>query len=829
MCSKILRLGLAAWLVTGIVSCGLRTGEKPPPPLSPSFKGENYSCVGQMPEKLDEYFRDRLSVPEIKSFVLCLQKAFSSFSQLTRGREEGLYSPEELRAFLQRNFLRERYVITDRLLSEFMLIKQVLVGGAVDQVTRGELYSIIEVLDELKNEAIRLKPHLNLINPALKGGDDPTNLADRLQKANEAMNLTIRTFATRLERSHQDYSLDHLGAFLTEFRRFVKWDEHFKTSLPVANWVELLKTFKLAAVDPLDPGLIHPDHWMPLLRGMWRWYGVFVHYQLGVKGQAVLEDVGLQNLILLADEVFDLSRDAIKRQPDLLLSFDTIMALVGAAIDLKWLPEGVRATSVRRAMQALTTRMFGDPRTPASDRRTAGLTMDALASMSADFYRWARIQTDLNQVYGRVYRAPRTPALQSHNYINPEIRQQLAGPRGSEWADFMHVNSLIDPLFPESTDGGMVRVVLAPSKARAKMGIINGFTNLSYMNLLRTAVTLIFRGYAEAGQGRSAWSTGIQSDELELFYQEFRDLGVDLKLVDWRNCAAGARSFSEGNLFTYTSDGVPPSGEGGLLDVREAMQLFAYLYSGGSLANEYYRKLAADGVCPHGPKDINGNDKLSRACVRERLPELLMTLDNLPGLRDYLRAATPEVRLSYVDALMDSVFTKKMLVEDPLKQHVEMNEMSSFVVVMHYAESIMTRFDKDLNGILSYEELRAAVPVFEGFIRKFMRDQIKVPGFMNLELLARGAFLFIVREGRLPSEDGLWDKTVDYGEVMHLGLRPGWSMGGSAAPADLTGEIAMDRLKLARAFGAIIKKLLEKGPVADPLTRQCLPETKSAG
>ena len=828
MCFKHLARLAVLPLATLVVSCGLRTGEKPPPPLSPSFKGENYSCVGQIPERLDEYFKDRLSVPEISSFVLCLQKAFSSFSQLTRGRDEGLYSPEELRLFLQRNFLRDRYVITDRLLNEFMLIKQVLVGGAVDQVTRGELYSIIEVLDELKNEAIRLKPHLNLLNPALKGGDDPTNLAERLQKANEAMLATVRTFATRLERSHQDYSLDHLTAFLAEFRRFVRWDDHFTKSLPVSNWVDLLKTFKLAAVDPLDPNLIHPDHWMPLLRGMWRWYAVFIHYRLGVKGQAVLEDVGLQNLILLADEVFDLSRDAIKRQPDLLLSFDTIMALVGAAIDLKWLPEGVRPSSVRRAMQALATRVFGDPRTPASDRRTAGLTMDALASMSADFYRWARIQTDLNQVYGRVYRAPRTPALQSHNYINPEIRQQLAGPRGSEWADFMHVNSLIDPLFPESSDGGMVRVVLAPPKARAKMGLVNGFTNLSYMNLLRTAITLVFRGYAEAGQGRSAWSTGIQSDELELFYQEFRDLGVDLKLVDWRNCAAGARSFSEGNLFTYTSDGVPPSGEGGLLDVREAMQLFAYLYSGGSLANEYYSKLSVD-ACPHGPKDINGNDKLSRACVRERLPELLMKLDNLPGLRDYLRVNSPELRLDYVDALMDSVFTKKMLAEDPQKQYVEMNEMSSFVVVMHYAESIMTRFDKDLNGILSYEELQAAIPVFEGFIRKFMRDQMKINNVLNTQWAARGAFMFIVREGRLPSEEGLWSVWSDRLSVGKLGLRPGWTMGGEAAPADVTGIVALDRLKLARAFGAIIKKLLEKGPVADPRTRQCLPDGQTAG
>ena len=598
MCFKRLgRFAVVFALSASTLSCGLQTGETTPPPLSPSFKGENYSCVGMIPENLDAYFKDQMSPAQIRSFIGCLQRAFITFAQLTRGRNEGSYTPEELRNFIQLNFLRNRYVISDLLLSEFMMIKSVLVGGSSTGVTRGELYAIVTVLDDLRDEAIRLKPHLPLINPELAklmtAEEKDKNLAERLRRANEALAATIRTFGQRLERSQFDYSIDHLHTFLIEFRRFVHWDDHFKEAAPVEAWIKLLKTFKTATVAPFDGSIIHPDDWAPLFSSMWHWYSVFVHYHLGVQGQLVLEDVGLQNLILFAGEIFDLTREAIQKQPDLTLGFETIVSLFDSARDIGWLPAQLRTSSIRRVVQAFTTRIFGDPRMPVQARSSRGLTMDSLASLSADFYRWARTQADLNVVWARgMNRTVRTPNLQARNYINPGSGQQIAGPRSSEYTDFMRVNQLIEPIFPESKDGGLVRVLVASASVRNAMGIGQNFTNLSYMLLARTVVGLVYRGYADPPQTNSPWSDGISSDALEQFSEDTRDLGIDLRIVDWRNCNVGARSFVEGNLFTYTSDGVPNGKVEGKLDMREAIQLASYLYSGGSLANEFYTLFA---------------------------------------------------------------------------------------------------------------------------------------------------------------------------------------------------------------------------------------------
>ena len=652
-------------LGTSVLSCGLRTGESSPAPLSPSFKGESYSCVGMIPESLDMYFKNEMSVEQIRAFIGCLQRAFVTFSQLTRGRDEGVYSPEELRNFIQLNFLRNRYVISDLLLSEFMMIKQVLVGGSPTRVTRTELYAIVAVLDDIRDEAIRLKPHLPLINPELAQKMTPEekdqNLAERLRRANEALSATIRTFGSRLEKSPSDYSIDDLHTFLLEFRRFVHWDDHFKEAAPVEAWIKLLKTFKVATVAPFDGGIIHPDDWAPLFTAMWRWYGVFVHYRLGVKGQLVLEDVGLQNLILFAGEIFDLTREAIQKQPDLTLSFDTIVSIFDSARDIGWLPKQLRSDSVRKVLQAFTTRIFGDPRVAVQARSSRGLTMDSLASLSADFYRWARTQADLNVVWAKGMTRPvRTPNLQARNYINPGSGQQIAGPRSSEYTDFMRVNQLIEPIFPESTDGSLVRVFLAQAPVRTAMGVGQSFTNLSYMLLARTVVGLVFRGYADSSQNRSTWSDGISSDELEQFSEDIRDLGVDLKIVDWRNCNVGARSFAEGNLFTYTSDGVPSGGPAeGKLDMREAIQLSSYLYSGGSLANEYYDEFSR--LCEKGPDDINHLAKVSRECVRRELGRSrCINYDNLPGLRDYLAGSVGGKGGRITSRrLLEAVFTTK--------------------------------------------------------------------------------------------------------------------------------------------------------------------------
>src|SRR3954463_14243997 len=94
-------------VIAAATGCGLNTGESAPKQAPPSFSGNGYSCVGEIPDHMSRYFNDELSEEQINDFVRCLQKSFTTFAQLTRGRDESTYAPDEIRRFLQDYFFKE--------------------------------------------------------------------------------------------------------------------------------------------------------------------------------------------------------------------------------------------------------------------------------------------------------------------------------------------------------------------------------------------------------------------------------------------------------------------------------------------------------------------------------------------------------------------------------------------------------------------------------------------------------------------------------------------------------------------------------------------------
>ena len=154
-----------------------------------------------------------------------------------------------------------------------------------------------------------------------------------------------------------------------------------------------------------------------------------------------------------------------------------------------------------------------------------------------------------------------------------------------------------------------------------------------------------------------------------------------------------------------------------------------------------------------------------------------------------------------------------------------MNELSTLAVVLHYTESVMVRFDQNVDGVLSTEELYQALPVFEGFIKSFIHARVpSAPNFV-LDALAPGAFMFILQNGRLPDYHRAWGLMRDGGSV----LGKSFSRLMSSPDAKASRDVRLDRGGLARAFKAIINQLLDEGPDVNKDTKECLPKAKVAG
>lgn len=802
MCSRLIALITATTLLI-TSGCGLSTGEPAPPSQSPTFSGKGYACVGQIPDYIARYFNDELNDGQVTEFVSCLQKSFTSFAQLTRGRDENTYAPEEIRRFLQDYFFRERK-ISDKLMQEFMVIKQALVGGSRDRLTRTELYVIVEVLEDMRKEALRLKPHLQVLNPKLADRQNARDLGERLNRANDALSRTIQTFANRLSKSPQPYRFENLVSFLTEFRGFVNWDVHFAGAKPAADWVEMLRGFKEITVSPENPEGIGPREWEPLLGYMSRWYLSYLQYRVGVKDRIVdgvrqptpiLEGVGLQNTIFLADQIFRLIEEALSRQPARTITYAQILRLAESAQKLGWLNERIRMGGLQSALEATFSRIFGDLSAGSSARRVDGLKMSTISSMRTSFNLWAQIQQKLDAKFHPSDRRE-VPNVQP-GLLNRDVRAKIEDMTDSDWDEFMKLKNpppLMRPLFTEnvSTDpNALVTVSLVYPDQLARYGLRNEFYNLSRMNLLRSGVTLVFRGYAEDG-AVAGWQTGIKSAEMQKFYTDFKTIGVDLGLIDPRNENAGSRSFIEGNLFTYSSDGVQDvTGIASQLRFTEAMELAAYLWSGGMIANRLYEDMSK--VCPLGPLDVKGQRKLDRCCVYAQLPgEFDRLFGNLPGFRDYFRSRSQVAQLDYVETLLNGVYSGKN--SEP--NWVEANELSTLAVVMHYAEAVMTRYDTNRDGRLDDVEVKTgALPVFNNLMRKIINETEKT----NLsESEGRAVLLYILKYRQIPNKE-LWG---DWGSVVWIRLlnEP---------------EFSLDRRQLADVFRLIIGRLMNPTPKDD--------------
>ena len=776
--------------MSGLAACGLKVGEKPASESPVGYSGEGYGCIGEIPVRIQSYIADEMPVEGINQFIGCLQHSFTSFAQLTRGGDRSTYAPEELRAFFEAYFLKGRK-ISDQLLYEFMVIKQFLVGGSDKRLTRAELYAAVQFLEDLRIEAIRIKPHLRMLNPELAVNQDVNGFGPRLAEAYEALRMTAQVLARRLERSGNSYDLGHFAAFMTEFRAFIQWEEHFKSSHSPKEWTDFLSVAKEVMVSGEKPDVIRPGEFLPLLQSLARCYLGYLQYQVGVKSQSLLKGVGLQNFMYLADQVFALVEDATNRQPSKTIAFPVLDRLLSAAYAMGWFPPAWRLVSLTQGTRVLVTRVFGDQSVTPSERRTEGLTLQTLANVKAEFYRWAYVQMNLDREYISVRRPGETkvPDLQADDQLPLEVRTKMKALGGSEWDDFIKVRERMRPLY---STGGDNRVWVAGLAALDKFSIIHGFENLSRMNILRSATGLAFRGYAE-DPSRYVWTSGIRESEMKQLFLDLREAAIDVGLTDKRAFNTGNRIFAEGNLFTFDSDGIQ-AGDGikSELNFVESMELFAFLYSGGRMSGGIRNRL--ENFCPrNGPEDVDGHRKFERQCVKQHLAHVMTDETyHLPDLQAYLKGLLISDRQAYADSLLEAAYSPANSEE----RWVENSEISTVAVVSEYAEAVVNRFDRDGNGILASDELEEAIPHFMGYIKKMADEKLGIHNMSDSR--ARAVLVFIMYYKYIP-------ESASWGDSWTV-----WRYESFGEPA-----LALDRLAMAQVFRAIGQKLMTSG-VATP-------------
>lgn len=859
--------------------CGLNFGEKKKSPTAVKLDSNEFNCLSQIGEKIDGYFSAEMSAAEIRQFYSCLGGAFEKFQRFTRGAESSSYSGQELRLFLEKEFLYPRK-IEDGLLEQSMNLKQALLGGTTDKITREELQKLNLILRRLEQASLEMRTMVGPLNPSVARRSYP-DYALRLQKAKEsgaAVSLIAGTLGKQLESLVRPYSLQHIGGFLVELTRFI-YGEGEKLER-VKSWARLIETVKPILVGG-SREFVEPENWGAFLESSASWYSTFLRsrYQTsdftGSEG-SIWYGPGLKDFVSNIKNGLGMAEDSVNRQPNEVIRFSDLEDLFSCLKNLDLVPRQITSQAVGKVLPPVMNKVFGDINLNPSIRNEGGLSASVLKRASEEFERWSYIQLLLDEKLSPDKQdmdpeafAETLNVLSSGNHLyafpNRGFKTSLSGnnfvPGKLVAGEFESIINDVRTVFKQ----GEGRTFLT-YKNDLDDKVKKGFHNLSVMNVVRAMMRLLVRGYSTDVE-RSSKMMGLEQEELSRFFHDIDWLGRDIKLVDQRNVdSLGRRVFTEGNVFTYLGNGLqkpsPTDKVQALLNFKEGMELISLVFSGSNLSNQMYQEALEN--CEHAYLDIFGRPKVKRECFNRLFlstSRMERWFEQLPKMKDYWVALSPSDKGLFVDTLSriavrpiqeeieydlltkqilgDSVYFRKCesptvlerifrsrkaslefekcqndnsrrleLVEEAVASlesvgmsmsncewsgktevslgycdWVEQGEMATMAVIVHYVETVLTRFDRQVpeDGRLKTEEAWEAFAVFRGLIDMMAE---KAVGRSLSENELRDVYAFILTNGRIPSEDDLrWSMT----RLMN------------------TWNINLDRLGLLRIFEIIVR------------------------
>jgi hypothetical protein len=256
--------------------------------------------------------------------------------------------------------------------------------------------------------------------------------------------------------------------------------------------------------------------------------------------------------------------------------------------------------------------------------------------------------------------------------------------------------------------------------------------SLTKFNLMRSLTRVLMIGYGD--KNSLEMSQAALSDQgLIKWYDDFRAIGLEIKAFDPRGANSGHRSFMEANFFTFSGNG------DNRMDFKEAFQFISILFSAGLGSGSDIQAGLGQAGCEVPQVDVFGYRMFTESCFKADLRKnFAVYFDNEPGMAQFVGHLSDADWDAFYGNLIS--FTRD---SDPARGLVEMSDIRTAVVVLHYVETLMVMYDGDGNQSLSLDEIRTATTRFMSFLRDTN------PGTGDGTL--RDGFAYLVINGQKPS------------------------------------------------------------------------------
>lgn len=732
-------LGFVVLLLAGALAltlgCQLNTQESTPDE-APLKLSNTENCLGESLKSVERYFKAEAHEEEVDAAFVCLSSSLELFSTYGRGSaQRDSFSPSELRAFLQLYFLGN-LKLNDKFLAEAMLLKQSILGGEKDRITKKEIARFVEVLDVVRREAQRVRPFIGLLSQRVRQ-DDPSLAGGALDQALSDFAFTMEALGKLLGQSKQVYRLENFRALVNEFQGLYANRSDWQGPDWLAKQMPLIAASKAALIRP-NGASIAPDEWSLVFSYIGRIYGLYLRFHYAIDGHELMRGEGLAQLEIGASEIFDMLATAIAAKPNQVVGYDMINDVLDAIGSTEMVRLPIEIKTAKGLLEPIFEKILNpvimgtaagaaapvlDPRDPKSVRgyrpRQGGLTAVNLERLHNAILGWIEMQQLWeqleNQVNGGMHGAP-IPAKHVR-----ELWAKLPSHHKEQWSD---IKSLFDRSIPPATrkNGSLIFSTLKDITIDR-----DSFTDLNWkQTLVRTL------GYGYLADPVGLRMAGVTIDQFQDVFNDAWNFALDLELLDTSDVDVWKTGFTISNIFLFSSNGDDR------LSYHEATDLFVSTFASSKIAARIRKDVDAN--CTGLAPDPSGLPMINASCWRVQFKKGYKGyFTDLPGWNTQVRSFDGGAWVGFLDHT-ESAIRKVENPNGPLTS----TEMDRAVSIHHYIEAVFTRWDTSRNGRLSFAEAEKAFYLFEPILKK-------ASGFSK-DRDVRGLFAYLLAFGEPPDK-----------------------------------------------------------------------------
>lgn len=704
-------------LTVGMVSCSYFFDKKQHKSNSYNFtptEKASINCIEDNKQLLNDYFDLKRSneemASEMKSMNACVNDAIALFVKHTKGANADYYTAVEVHDFISSIF--DDYSYDLNFLEDVIVLKDSLLGGTEFKLSKAEVRQLPKYVDFVYQALAELAPYRHLVFSDRQGDDwkqyaeasakfqkvlarfnnlprkDSGNFnydaivriatvliddeASDLHKTFDLVN-SLQAFLLKGQRDIIDVrqvpaAINHLGNLYlshVEFEKFVRDNAHCSDEdsecLKKGFFQEFASVF-------IFPALVTRT----------------VEYPEAFRGKTeILHSIQSKILITL--------RAALSQTGGVPL--DYVNDLIFTLMRIEALPEAIQGTTLIQMAPQFFGHWLSKKSCVVERCSNTVVTTEQVDTLLAVVDGWRERQLHIDGMMAsrqEVSRADTKKLMRRSGRITPnllDMQEALEQVHHAHWDKYVHIGS---------------RTLT--------------YKDLTIFNQLFTIIKLFLEPFSGNENATSAVDYFLSQAQVQYFYDWFRPLALELKLIDPRSRNSGKQTFIEINLFGSTAS------KPDQMDLSEVIEYFEIALSTGTRTDVIMTEKFKD--CKiNGEFDVFYYEKRTAECFRAELNSNAVEYfySTMPYLNKYLKevqqADYPKLVKLMEKAARQGAIANTNFDTDAVRV------MSS---ISMYAESFFLRFEdaNDDDNAITKKELERALAHIIPNLKLLIRDSL---------------------------------------------------------------------------------------------------------